>query len=77
WYGLDPIHIRRSLRPQVWRQILSQWPGFNASATLDRLTWRRARALRRCRPLLRRVFSREQTTPQPVWRSGELTLSMY
>lgn len=24
WYGLDPIHTRRSQRPRVWHQILSQ-----------------------------------------------------
>jgi hypothetical protein len=25
WYGIDPIHILRSRRDEVWRGILSQW----------------------------------------------------
>ena len=25
WYGLDPIHIRRSLRREAWRSILERW----------------------------------------------------
>lgn len=25
WYGLDPIHIRYSVRPKAWGEILSHW----------------------------------------------------
>lgn len=25
WYGIDPIHLRRSVRTAVWDQVLSQW----------------------------------------------------
>lgn len=26
WYGIDPIHFRRSIRREAWDHILSQWP---------------------------------------------------
>ena len=26
WYGIDPIHFRRSSRREIWDRILSQWP---------------------------------------------------
>lgn len=25
WYGLDPIHLRRNVRQQVWDDVLSRW----------------------------------------------------
>ena len=30
WYGFDPIHIRRRVRPTAWSHILSHWPDFCA-----------------------------------------------
>jgi len=33
WYGLDPIHIRRSKAASAWAEILGQWP--DLSGTLD------------------------------------------
>lgn len=33
WYGLDPIHIRRSRAVAAWGEILGQWPG--RTETLD------------------------------------------
>jgi hypothetical protein len=26
WYGLDPIHLRRSRRREAWERVLSLWP---------------------------------------------------
>jgi len=26
WYGLDPIHLRRSLRREAWDRVVSGWP---------------------------------------------------
>ena len=31
WYGLDPIHIGRKYRTQVWKDIFSLWPAFSGS----------------------------------------------
>jgi hypothetical protein len=33
WYGLDPIHIRRSRAVSAWNEILGLWPG--RTETLD------------------------------------------
>jgi hypothetical protein len=26
WYGIDPIHFRRSIRGEAWDRVLSRWP---------------------------------------------------
>jgi hypothetical protein len=26
WYGIDPIHLRRSARDEAWNRVLSLWP---------------------------------------------------
>jgi hypothetical protein len=64
WYGLDPIHIRWSARPEAWRTLLSHTssapPHERArSCSEDRL------ALARCRPESMRRFGRAISTEQP------------
>jgi hypothetical protein len=34
WYGIDPIHLRRSLRREAWDRIVSLW--FQGSETPGR-----------------------------------------
>jgi hypothetical protein len=31
WYGLDPIHLRRSLRREAWNHVVSQWAWYSRS----------------------------------------------
>jgi len=35
WYGWDPIHLRRSLAPAAWTEILGQWPGLLKTSVGD------------------------------------------
>ena len=71
WYAVDPIHIRWSLRQQVWGEIFSLWPGFEAKAAGPGL------------PLIGKLASRctllgrEQRTPQPVYTADDVCLSLY
>ncbi|HEV2853198.1 MAG TPA: SGNH/GDSL hydrolase family protein [Thermoanaerobaculia bacterium] len=61
WYGLDPIHLRRSVRRQVWDDVLSLWfPDTPAGPPPRRLRipWFGAEELRLGGVILR--------TPQPA-----------
>ncbi|MFH5805258.1 hypothetical protein [Alienimonas sp. DA493] len=73
WYGLDPIHIRRSRRREAWEHIFSGWRSFRTEgeAALPYVppVWGRAEQVR--------VFGRTRSTPQPVWRRNGLSLSLF
>jgi len=66
WYGFDPIHIRRSMRPTAWRTILA--PLGNPTATVERttLTFKQRWQIRRLKPLERTVRGKVQLQPQPA-----------
>jgi hypothetical protein len=75
WYGIDPIHFRRSVRGVVWSRVLSLWPS-EADATA------RSSAGRIWVPLFgaaeMRLFGRHLRTPQPaVHLADGTTLSLY
>jgi len=73
WYGIDPIHIRRRRRGQAWREILSAWSGQTAASRQPVAVppvWK-------LRPQQRRIFGRNQTEPQPMWRDDGVALSLY
>jgi hypothetical protein len=75
WYGFDPIHILRAHRTRAWSEVLAPlWPA------VRRTEWTSSdrRALRRSRPLLRKLFGREQHRTQPSARfSDGSTLAWY
>ncbi len=75
WYGFDPIHILRAHRAKAWAEVLAPlWPTTTSMAWTpsDKL------ALRRSRPLLRKMFGREQHAVQPSARFGDgSTLAWY
>ena len=77
WYGFDPIHIRYRRRAAAWRSLFSNWRGFNAEAPLNRLSIAARGRVRLLRPAVRRMLGREQITPQPVWRAGQMIVSLY
>jgi hypothetical protein len=59
WYGLDPIHIRRSWRRSAWRELLAaRAAGDGSSSLLEALT------LRLMPPERRWLLGVEQFTPQ-------------
>jgi hypothetical protein len=42
WYGVDPIHLRRKIRQQVWDQVLSLWfpdPPVGSPDRRPRIPW--------------------------------------
>jgi len=65
WYGLDPIHIRRTQRVCAWNGILSQWAQ-TESVSAPRLTLRERLMLRRARPQQRTILGRTQQRAQPA-----------
>lgn len=66
WYGFDPIHIRRSMRPAAWRAILEPLGSSDAPPLQTAMTWRQVIYLRRLRPLERTVGGRLRVHPQPA-----------
>lgn len=75
WYGLDPIHVRRSMRATACEQILRPLFGVGQARPLAA---DEHKALRRARPATRRFFGREQRCEQPCvhFRDGT-TMSWY
>ncbi len=87
WYGVDPIHIRCTLRRMAWDRIFSHWPEFPRHAERralpaapgetpssdrpDRPGFLRLRAHR-----LRGPFG-ERLTPQPAFTGRRLSLWLY
>jgi hypothetical protein len=74
WYGIDPIHLRRSLRQEAWQQIVSHWSAASSRAGLPPM---RVRI-----PLLgaaeMHLFGIRLGTPQPAARTADgTTLSLY
>lgn len=77
WYGMDPIHIRRSQRLQAWQMILDSFPemGSSASVSSPRLDvsirhWLRA-------PAERRLLGLTHRAAQPTLSTARLRLSVY
>jgi hypothetical protein len=78
WYGADPIHIRRELRPAVWNQILSLWNEASATADARRVSiWNSIRA-QLWAPQERTVFGVTRRRRQPTFEYADGTrLSFY
>jgi hypothetical protein len=78
WYGLDPIHIRRSRLAGAWHEILSQWSDAPLPSAGSRSPWRRWLYLQLLAPERRWLFGRErwQTQPAGVLEDGT-TLALY
>lgn len=78
WYGIDPIHVRRSLRPEAWNRVFSLWPLTSAG-----LSGRESSSPGRCRPPVFgtahfRLFGADLRKPQPALRLQDgTTLSLF
>ncbi len=79
WYGLDPIHIRRSHRRHAWREILSHLGARGAAEVpLARKSAARWLYLQTRRPHERMMFGMKQRAAQPSAKlRGGATISFY
>jgi hypothetical protein len=77
WYGFDPIHIRRGLRSEAWRSILSAWQGTQAWEWSTRSSSTIHRETRNAAPALCRRRGRERTAEQPAIRAEGFRVSFY
>lgn len=76
WYGLDPIHIRRSARATAWAEIMRGWPGWtqDPNAKLHRSS---AIRLWRLKPRQRKWFGRIQERDQSLELSRKTRVGIY
>jgi hypothetical protein len=78
WYSFDPIHLRRRVWPQAWREILSGWSSATPLPAAAPASLRRWLRLRRLAPDRRWVFGRERRTAQPAGRLADgTTISLF
>jgi hypothetical protein len=77
WYGLDPIHIRRSRRLEAWRKIFSGWTDFELADDSVRSSLKSRYDTWRFRPAQRRIRGRLQSIPQPVLQTERTVLHLY
>lgn len=77
WYGFDPIHMLRRRQPEVWRELFSQWPAWDRSASIAYPPLAESIRLRAIRPAERYLFGHRQITSQPVLKRNRFKLSMY
>ncbi|MCA9073595.1 MAG: hypothetical protein KDA93_01080 [Planctomycetaceae bacterium] len=66
WYGFDPIHVLRRLRPVAWSEYLSAWPevekvNVTARSTRQSLPWWRLA------PAERDLWGSTRFSRQPAW----------
>ncbi len=85
WYGFDPIHIRRPIRPAAWFEILSAWHTPSSGSGCPAMPMRPARSalsnslrLWTLPPAQRSLCGRKREAPQPAatWEDGT-TVSLY
>ncbi|SFI97931.1 hypothetical protein SAMN05421753_11445 [Planctomicrobium piriforme] len=64
WYGVDPIHIRKSRRLAAWNEIVSSWP-FPDPPVVKPVGKTEALRAWQSPPLERSYWGRSYQTPQP------------
>ncbi len=78
WYGLDPIHIRHSLRVPAWSAILNDWSNEEGGFPMRRPSLPRSLRLWSARPVDYWIRNRPKSQPQPVCRFGDgTTVTLY
>ncbi len=78
WYGLDPIHIRSSMKAKAWNTILHQWVDEKEVAEPPRGSLRRWLRLRSLSPYRWWLLGMQRGRPQPAALLDDGTrVSMY
>jgi hypothetical protein len=70
WYGIDPIHVRRSKRPLAWQHILETWP-FAESPVVRWPSLYFAQEIWRATPAERTLWKRASYSSQPSWQTAD------
>lgn len=65
WYGIDPIHIRRTFRCAAWQRVVDAWREPTAAKEKCVFPWKNRYLLNRARPQERWLLGRHQTCSQP------------
>lgn len=73
WYGLDPIHPRRSCSGEIWRLMLGALAPHGAPPTLESATSASAWELRRLKPENWSQFGLKRRAAQPCARLADGT----
>lgn len=78
WYGIDPIHLKRSSWKHAWPAILSSWHDREAHSVCPRTSFARWAYLRSLAPAESAFLGWQRRTQQPcgVLRDGT-TLALY
>lgn len=71
WYGIDPIHVRRRLRPAAWSEFLAPLLGPTTRPQVAQVGLLASMAYWRLRPASRCVWWRTQTQVQPAWTGSD------
>jgi hypothetical protein len=78
WYGLDPIHLKRSAWREAWPQLLGAWRSEEEVSVRPHASFARWAYLRSLAPAEHEVFGFQRRAEQPngVLRDGT-TVSLY
>lgn len=74
WYGLDPIHIRLAERETAFDTFFSHWTAWEQRRAIENSSFTKPK---RIRPEKCWRWGRLVVTPQPVFQSENLKLSVY
>jgi hypothetical protein len=78
WYGLDPIHLKRSSWREAWPALLGTWRAEDYVSVRPRTSFARWAYLRTLAPAEHEIFGVSRRAPQPsgTLRDGT-TISLY
>lgn len=78
WYGLDPIHPRRSAAGEIWRQMLGALTNVALGAELVRPSAATSLQLHRLKPREWSLWGKSMSAAQPSYRlSDGTTIALY
>lgn len=77
WFGMDPIHIRRSLQAEAWQTLFGHWPVWKTPAEDTPPALWQPFELRLLQPAERRLFGMQQRAAQPALSTPGFRISLF
>lgn len=77
WYGLDPIHVRRSMEQQAWSTIMGAWAGWTVPENVASPSWTERWRFLTTVPADRHFLGFRQQRQQPCWQRERSNISLY